>query len=476
MKARDAERLRAWLADPHVADLDPLTVGRLRQRLDDGEPLVLDTLPHGTLVVREPPREGGFARRVLELDRTGVVLTTLGRRDDGALAYAWIKIADDSWVMVEPRAAYESPWGMCDRLWHAAHPSAAAHLPLTLFEALDYEAIDRIPVLLEPARLPAGAGAAVLNLIASLAADAGRSRLDYRGPYPTEQLFLALLESFRYESIVASAARPGPTVGDVSSAGPGSGDPLAGFMAGRLHWKPAPHERACPVPGVTVHLRGRIEKIVWRERLYYRPDWQDVHRHVPRCIRDADGAVACSLRALGEVVEDHLRLDTHGTVVEIVAPPPLALPARPLPHAVLVGIRSALAALGAAPLASSLREIVERCELRWASLDGELASVERTRLTLSHALREHLGRRLQAASTRRERLALGLAAVTEFAHLLGDPLRAQAQSRLATLPPQTQADALSRRDSQEQRATDARNITAAVESLIADIDPDHSQI
>ena len=273
MKARDAGRLRAWLA----GSADPLIVPSLRERLqaDDDDALRVDVEPHGTLVVREPARLPGSWRRVLELDRGGAVLATLHWNDDAALAHAWVKIADDSWVMIEPRAAYKPPWGLCDRLWHAVSPSAAAHAPLTLMEAVAHEAIDRIPVVLEPGRLPAGVGAAVLNLIATLAADAGRPRLAYRGPYPTEGLFLALLESFRYHTTEA--------------------DPLAAFMAGGVDWSPAPHERACPAPGVTVHVRGRVEKVVWRERVYYRPDWQGIHRHAPRRVRDAGDAVLCSL-------------------------------------------------------------------------------------------------------------------------------------------------------------------------------------
>ena len=408
---------------------------------------VVEVQPHGTRVVRQPCDDGSF-RRVRELDRDGAELTTLRWNDDGALNHAWIRITDDSWVMIEPRAAYEPPWGMCDRLWHAAHPSAGAQAPLTLFESLDYRAIDRIPVLLEPARLPPGAGVAVLNLVAALAADARRARVEYRGPYPTEQLFLTLLESFRYHTTEA--------------------DPLAAFMAGRLDWIPAPHERTRPAPGVTVHLRERVEKVTWRERVYHRPDWQGIHRHAPRRVRDAGGAVVCSLWALGEPLEDHLRLDAEVSSVEVIAPPPLTRPPRPLPDAVRDGVASVAAALGAAPLAPFVREIAQTCTLHWTSLDGDLVVVERTRIRASHVLREALRRRLRAAPTRADRLTLALTAVTEIAHLIADPLRARAQSHLATLPEHIQTRALAQTNSPDARAADARRITEAIESLIAD--------
>jgi hypothetical protein len=453
VKARGAGRLRAWLADPSVAAVDPLTIERLRERLAAGEDdaLLIAPQPHGTLVVRE--RAGSETpRRVLELDPGGAVLAVLRWTDEGRLGHAWIRITDDSWIMIEPRAAYERPWGLCDRLWHAVHPSAAAHAPLTLVEALGYEAADRIPVLLEPARLPAGAGAAVLNLVAALAADAGRSRLEYRGPYPTEQLFLALLESFRYDTEEA--------------------DPLAAFMAGGVAWIPAPHERMCPAPGVTVHVRGRVEKVVWRERIYHRSDWQGVHRHAPRRVRDVEGAIVCSLWALGEALEDHLRLDAEGSRIEVIARPRATLPTRRLPDAVLAGVAAAAAALGAAPLAPLVREIAQGCELMWASLDGDLVVAERTRLRVSYTLRDALSRRLRTASTRPQRLAIALATLTELAHLLGDPLRSRAQSRLTTLPPETQAHLLTHHATAEDHATTAHHIAQATESLLTDTTPD----
>jgi hypothetical protein len=95
-----------------------------------------------------------------------------------------------------------------------------------------------IPPLFAPARLPPGAGTAVLNLIAGLMKDQGVARVRYRGPYPTEQLFTALLECFRHD--------------------PALDDPLRRFMdEGDVDWLPAPHERHLVAPGVSVQLRIR---------------------------------------------------------------------------------------------------------------------------------------------------------------------------------------------------------------------------
>jgi hypothetical protein len=450
VKAPDAGRLHAWLADPRIADVDPLTVEPLRQRLAagaDDRPLIA-VEPHGSFVVREPSGDEGPPRRALELDRYGAVLATLRWREDGRLAAAWIRVAEEAWVMIEPRATDEPPWGLCDRLWQATHPTAAGRTALTVFEALAYERIDRIPVMADPGRLPAGAGTAVLNLVAALAADRECRRLAYRGPYPTEQLFLTLLESFRYHTIEA--------------------DPLAAFMAGRVEWSPAPHERACPAPRVSVHLRGRVEKVAWRGRFYYRPDWQGVRRHAPRRVRDVDGAVVCSLWALGDPLEDHLRLDPEGTTVEVIAPPARMAPDLPLPAPVLAGVASAAAALGAAPLAPFVREVAAGHDLAWASLDADLVAVEGTHLRVSEAIRNALERRLRAATTRTEHLSLGLAALAELAQLIGDPLRTRAQARIAALPPETQARLLTEAPPAEE-TDDARVIVEAVKALIANV-------
>jgi len=451
VKAPDAGRVQRWLADPHVVAVDAPTVQRLRERLAAGiDPPIVDVEPHGTVVVRERPAPGMAPRRVLELERGGVVLTVLRWTDDGRLARAWTRVADDSWVMIEPRATRDAPWGLSDRLWHATHPSAADAVPLTIFEALAYERIDRIPVLAEPARLPPRGGSAGLNLIAALAADAGRSPLTYRGPYPTEQLFLTLLESFRYHT--------------------DDPDPLAAFMDGGLEWSPAPHERVLPEAGLVVHLRERVETVAWQGRVYHRADWQGVERYAARRVRDVDGAVVCSLWALGEVIEDHLRLDPEATTVEAIAPAACAASASPLPPAVMAGVACAAAALAAAPLAPHMREVGDGCELVWAPVERDLvAVVDGTRLLVSHTLRDALAGRLRAATTRAGRLALGLAGIAELAHLFGDVLRVRAQARVSALAPDVQARVLAEPEPATGGVDEARRIADAIAALIADV-------
>src|SRR5439155_1537824 len=249
----------------------------------------------------------------------------------GRLESAWVRIPGGSWLGIEPRATADAPWGWSDRLWHAAEPPPDAGwrgTPLTVFETLDWAHIDRIPTLAEPARLPSGGGTAVLNLIAALAVAQGAGALAYRGPYPTEQLFLALLESFRYEPAVR--------------------DPLAAFIGGGLAWRPAPRERLFVRNDLYVQRRERIEKVVWRGITYYRPDWQGVARHAPRRITDTPGGVRCELWVLEQPLEEHLRLGANGDLSEIVAAEPAPAASRPLPPDVWSGVVATVAARGRA--------------------------------------------------------------------------------------------------------------------------------
>ena len=206
-------------------------------------------------------RRDAAGRPAGEQDRHGAPLSALEWSPDGRLGRAAVRLPDGAWVAIEPGAAARGPWGASDGLTLDGHP-------LTRFAAVDWTRVDRIPPLAEPARLPAGAGTALFNLLARLAVEQGVSVLRYDAPYPTEALFLALLESFRY--VPADA-----------------GDPIAAFARGELAWTPAPHDVAIERGGVWVQRRARIEKIVVGGRAYYRPDWQGVRRLAPRAAYQA---------------------------------------------------------------------------------------------------------------------------------------------------------------------------------------------
>src|SRR5439155_915481 len=192
--------------------------------------------------------------------------------------------------------------------------------------------VDRIPPLAEPAGLPAGAGTAIFNLLARLAVEQDVAVLRYDAPYPTEALFLALLESFRY----------------VPEQAP---DPSGAFAVGALAWTPAPHEVTVEAGSVWVQQRQRIEKIVLGGRTYYRPDWQGVRRRAPRVVRDVGDTVRASLSVLGRVLEDHVVLAADGRVLETPPAAPDSPNVTPLAPEVIAGLIATVVATSAPALA-----------------------------------------------------------------------------------------------------------------------------
>jgi hypothetical protein len=404
---------------------------------------LLRTLQHGTLVAYAA--FGGARRRVLEVDRGGTPLAVL-RWSATALEAAWLKIPDGRWLAIEPRASSHTSWGLADGLRLADEPGALG-APVTVFEALDYTHVDRVPTLAEPVRVPATGGVVVLNLLAALALDQRREHLAYRGPYPGEQLFLALLESFRQE--------------------PSTADPLGAFVAGASSWRPDPHERVFESDDVYVQLRDRIEKVVWRGRVYHRPEGRGVARHAPRRVRDDGDAVRCSLWALGGVLEDHLELTPDGAVIRAGTPSPPTHAMRALPATVAIGVGAAVAATSAPALSPFVREAAGALRLTWASVSGDLVELTADEARLSTRLGERLAAEVAAAPTPAARATVGLAALAEIAGLMGDTLRARAQARVAALPAADQESLLAA-PPPPVGAADARTITAAVEALLED--------
>jgi len=377
-------------------------------------------------------------RLVTELDRHETVVTQLDWHADGRLEQAAVRIPDGSWVTVHPGVGAAGPWGASDELRHDTRV-------ITRFGALEWSSITHIPPLAEPSRLPPGAGTAVLNLIARLATEQGATTLRYDGPYPTEQLFLALLESFRWRA-------------DVS-------DPLLAFMSGALAWEPAPHTRAFESERVYVQHRERIEKICVVGRAFYRPEWQGVGRRTSRVVRDAAGTVRASLQALGVVLEDHVVLAHDGGVLDMPQPSPDPPEVDRLPYAVVRGLVAAVVASSAPPLGASLREVAAPLTVEWGPVVGDLVEFADARVRLSPKLRRALTTMLARAQTRREQLGVAFAALGEVAQLLGDELRRRAQTALAAAPEAAQAAALAAPPVSDDG--DAAAIGEAVEALLA---------
>jgi hypothetical protein len=347
-------------------------------------------------------------------------------------------LPDGDWIEIEPGAGGRAAWGASDLVTRDAQP-------LTRFAALDWTRVDRIPPLAEPARLPAGAGAAIFNLLARLAVEQGVGLLRYDAPYPTEALFLSLLESFRY---VPEDAR----------------DPRAAFASGALAWAPAPHEVVIESDGVWVQRRDRVEKIVAGGRAYYRADWQGVHRLAPRAVRDDGDTVRASLMALGRVVEDHLVLAADGSVVEMLLPPADPPQVSAIAPEIVAGLSAIVVATSAAPLAPWVLAAAREIQFVWGPVHADLVTIASTRVTLSHRLRRVLADSVRGRP-RADALGIGLALLREAADLVADALRARAQAALAAEDAAVQAAAM---QTDETPPADARAIAAAADALARD--------
>jgi hypothetical protein len=379
-------------------------------------------------------RRDAAGRRTGEHDRHGAPLSALEWRLDGTLRRARVRLSDGGWIDIEPGAGERGPWGASDLVARDGHP-------LTRFAAVDWTHIDRIPPLAEPARLPAGAGTAIFNLLARLALDQGVGVLRYDAPYPTEALFLALLESFRYAPDDAA-------------------DPRTAFASGALAWTPAPHEVSIESGDVWVQRRERIDKIVSGGRAYYRSDWQRVRRLAPRVVRDDGDTVRASLIVLGRVVEDHLVLSADGNV-EMLRPREDPPDVAPLAPEIVAGLIAIVVATSAPELGPWLVAVARDMQFAWGPVVADLVSVVDMRVTLSHRIRRVLGDAVRERS-RADALGVALAVLREAADLIADALRARAQAALAAEDAAVQAAAL---QAGETPPADARAIAAAADAL-----------
>ena len=118
--------------------------------------------------------------------------------------------------------------------------------PLTAMSAIDLDDPAEIPVIAEPAKLPPGSGALLINRIAERATHP----LHYAGPYPTPALYRALLRSFR-----ASADEAVFCADVLDRAVRLARDPVP------VEFAPAPHVRVAHARGYA-EVRDGVERVV----------------------------------------------------------------------------------------------------------------------------------------------------------------------------------------------------------------------
>jgi hypothetical protein len=425
----DREALRAALAraTPTVSPDGDLIV-------TDGQP-VGRVLPHGSVALFRPDPSASLAHRLLEVDSRATVTAVLNRGPQGELRDLWVTLANGDAAGVLPGGAHHPLWGPSDRLVRSIGGSCPT--TLTLAAAVRWDAVDMIPPVAEPARLPSGAGAALLNMLATLAGDQRRPALRYRGPYPTEQLFWSLSESFRFDRAFGS-------------------EPLARFLADAeltfargapeeapVDWTPAPHERRVHPDGLVVQLRDGVERIAWHGRSYHRTECQGLQRREHRVVRQVElgeGAqrYVASIQALGTVVEDHLVLDEQGEPVVRGAFGPDSGPEWPLAGQWRDAL-GALLPLEATPLLEGAIEAVwPELRLAWGPVPGDLVEARGAALRLSPKLARVYRSARDRASPTGGRRALAQRLVREVLGLIGPAVRDAAVGWMDSLPPARQ--------------------------------------
>lgn len=392
--------------------------------------------PHGSLTLFTPPSSSATVPgRLATFDRRSRLLLLISRAADGRLVQFKVRGLDGRFFGVVRGAASHLGWGLSDSIsLLEGEEGFVIDRPLTLFRSVTYEDLDFLPPLDSPARLPAGGGSTVLNVLALLGHDQGKTALRYRGPYPSERLFATLSESFRY-----------------------SGEPgairerfLQNAEERALHltmaevpvdWQPYPHERFFPAAHTCVQLRDGVEKVYDRGRMYYRPDLS-VNAHAVRVEQREDGQIRyiASLMILGQALEDHLVLDAAGEILErpATAPSPTVRGSAFLSDewkAVLVRL---IATESTPLLQSALWPVLDELTLVWGEVPGELWAITGNELVLHAGMvtvyREALARVRSAG----EGLLLAARFTSELARLLGPLVRNRAQERLAALSPEEQ--------------------------------------
>lgn len=179
-------------------------------------------------------------------DRRGTVAWRL-QWHEHTLQRAFIRLPTGDHVELVPASAEHALLGVCDRLL------AADGTQLACMSRVDWAAPAAIPAVDVPGALPAGTGTAVLNLLACLAARAGRDALRYRGPYPTHALLGTLGASFRVADAQAAS--------EAFAAAAASANYGISVCEPEVDFVPAPHAWSWTSDRVCAQLRDGVQRL-----------------------------------------------------------------------------------------------------------------------------------------------------------------------------------------------------------------------
>jgi hypothetical protein len=271
--------------------------------------------------------------------------------------------------------------------------------------AVDWREPSHVPAIDAPARLPAGVGTALLNVLAL-----GGKTLRYAGPYPTASLWTSLGECFRREGSEDDFTRGGL---ERALAGDRSEVPI--------DLVPAPFERVQVAPRIVVHLRDGVER-AWLGGVA----WSSGGAR--RLVR-GDDEVRLELWIAGAPWAEVAALAPDGVLVR----GPRALPpivsgvlGKRFPPALLAALVELVTVEQPPLLAGAMREVIHELPVMWGDPGADAARAIAGVLVVHAGIWERLGGGPMAT------LAMHLA------DALAMPLAQLAQQRLETIPVGTQ--------------------------------------
>lgn len=245
----------------------------------------------------------------------------------------------------------------------------------TAASALDWAHPTEIPTVAAPGRLAPGAGGAILNALAVLAARAHVPALHYAGPYPTPALWRTLARSF-----ATSATEEAFTAELVVRAARLARDPIA------IAFAPAPHERIA-IPGGFVELRARLERVVL-DGVTYEPEGSPA-----RLVDLGDAGFAAELWFGDAPWARVARLDATGALVDGPHPLPACtseVVGKPFPLALVGALAELVAEVVPPPLAGAASDWLAARSLHWADLGARAARSSGDAIAVHAALWERV--------------------------------------------------------------------------------------
>lgn len=286
------------------------------------------------------PVRDAAGRPVRHTDRLGHVAWSLTWSGD-ALVDATVQLPDGAAIALRPRADLHALLGPCDAI-HRVVDGVPGSL-VARVAAVAWARPTCIPAVDVPGALPAGAGSAILNLLATLAADAGVPSLRYRGPYPTAALFESLRASFRVDDDACERFVEDP-----------EGRFGAEDLSPPVDFVPAPFAWSWTAPRVCAQHRDGLARLWIDGRAYDR----DGEHHV--LVPDGDDRCAV-VRFAGATWCEVLRVDADGVPRGPIAAPP-AVPTElvgvALPRAMVEVVAEGLARESAPALGPAIHRVL----------------------------------------------------------------------------------------------------------------------